>query len=54
MKILQSRSFERKIKKFTRQEKNTLDKQVEIIAANPSIEKKKKGISVGGLSINLI
>lgn len=43
MKILQSRSFERKIKKFTKQEKNALDKQVEKIAANPSIGEEKKG-----------
>ena len=43
MKILQSRSFERKIKKFTQQEKNTLDKQVEKIAAEPSIGEEKKG-----------
>ena len=43
MKILQSRSFERKIKKFTRQEKNALDKQVEMIAANPSVGEEKKG-----------
>ncbi|MCF8094912.1 MAG: type II toxin-antitoxin system RelE/ParE family toxin [Desulfobacteraceae bacterium] len=43
MKILQSRSFERKIKKFTKQEKNALDKQVKRIAANPSIGEEKKG-----------
>ena len=43
MKILQSRSFERKIKKITRQEKNELDKQVEVIAGNPSIGEEKKG-----------
>ncbi|MFO7760596.1 MAG: type II toxin-antitoxin system RelE/ParE family toxin [Desulfobia sp.] len=43
MKILQSRSFERKIKKFTKQEKNALDKQVEMIAASPSIGEEKKG-----------
>ncbi len=43
MKILQSRFFERKIKKFTKPEKNALDKQVEKIVANPSIGEEKKG-----------
>jgi mRNA-degrading endonuclease RelE of RelBE toxin-antitoxin system len=43
MKILQSRSFERKVKKFTKQEKNALDKQVIKIAENPSIGTEKKG-----------
>lgn len=43
MKILQSRSFQRKVKKFTKQEKNALDKQVIKIAENPSIGTEKKG-----------
>ncbi len=43
MKILQSRSFERKVKKFTEPEKNALDKQVKRIAENPSIGAEKKG-----------
>ena len=43
MKILQSRSFERKVRKFTRQEKNALDKQVNKIAENPSSGAEKKG-----------
>ncbi|MDY6823809.1 MAG: type II toxin-antitoxin system RelE/ParE family toxin [Thermodesulfobacteriota bacterium] len=43
MKILQSRSFEQKVKKFTKQEKNALDKQVIKIAENPSIGTDKKG-----------
>lgn len=43
MKILQSRSFERKVKKFNKQEKNALDKQVKKIAADPSIGEEKKG-----------
>ena len=43
MKILQSRSFKRKVKKFTDQEKNALDKQVMKIAENPSIGTEKKG-----------
>jgi mRNA-degrading endonuclease RelE of RelBE toxin-antitoxin system len=43
MKILQSRSFERKVKKFAKQEKDALDKQVKRIAENPSIGTEKKG-----------
>ena len=43
MKILQSRSFERKVKKFNKQEKSALDKQVIKIAENPSIGTEKKG-----------
>ena len=43
MKILQSRSFERKVKKFGEQEKKTLDKQILKIAENPSVGVEKKG-----------
>ena len=43
MKILQSRPFERKVKKFAKQEKDALDKQVKKIAENPSIGTEKKG-----------
>ena len=43
MKILQSRSFERKVKKFTEQEKKALDKQILKIAENPSVGGEKKG-----------
>ncbi len=43
MRILQSRSFERKVKKFAKQEKDDLDKQVKRIAENPSIGTEKKG-----------
>jgi len=43
MNILQSRSFERKVKKFSKQEKKVLDKQVIKIAENPSIGTEKKG-----------
>lgn len=43
MKILQSRSFERKVKKFGKQEKKTLDKQIFKIAENPSVGVEKKG-----------
>jgi len=37
MKILQSRSFEKKIKKFSKQEKKMLDSQVLKITEDPSI-----------------
>ena len=43
MKILQSRSFERKVKKFGKQEKKVLDKQILKIAENPSVGIEKKG-----------
>ena len=43
MKILQSRSFERKVKRFSKQEKKALDKQILKIAENPSVEAEKKG-----------
>ncbi|MEA1946176.1 MAG: type II toxin-antitoxin system RelE/ParE family toxin [Thermodesulfobacteriota bacterium] len=43
MKILQSRSFERKVKKFGKQEKKVLDKQILLIAENPSVGAEKKG-----------
>jgi len=43
MKILQSRSFELKVKKFGKQEKKALDKQILKIAENPSVGAGKKG-----------
>ena len=43
MKILQSRSFKRKIKKFTKREKNKLDEQIRKIMDNPFIASEKKG-----------
>ncbi|MCG2754010.1 MAG: type II toxin-antitoxin system RelE/ParE family toxin [Desulfobacteraceae bacterium] len=43
MKILQSRSFELKVKKFGKQEKKALDKQILKIAENPSVGAEKKG-----------
>ncbi|MGB5157256.1 type II toxin-antitoxin system RelE/ParE family toxin [Desulfobacterium sp. N47] len=43
MKILQSRQFERNVKKFTKQEKKSLDKQILKIADNPVIGSEKKG-----------
>ena len=43
MKIFQSRSFERKVKKFSKQEKKSLDKQVLKIAENPTVGTENKG-----------
>jgi mRNA-degrading endonuclease RelE of RelBE toxin-antitoxin system len=43
MKILQSRSFEKKVKRFSKQEKKLLDKQILKIAESPSVGKEKKG-----------
>jgi len=43
MIILQSRSFERKVKKFVKQEKKAIDKQVLKITENPSVGEEKKG-----------
>ncbi|NQT60538.1 MAG: type II toxin-antitoxin system RelE/ParE family toxin [Bacteroidetes bacterium] len=43
MKIFQSGSFERKVKKFSKQEKKALDKQILEIAENPSVGAEKKG-----------
>jgi len=43
MKILQSRQFERKVKKFTKQEKKSLDKQILEISDNPVVGSEKKG-----------
>ncbi|MBI9088125.1 MAG: type II toxin-antitoxin system RelE/ParE family toxin [Desulfobacterium sp.] len=43
MKIFQSRSFERKVKKFSKPEKTVLDKQIRKIAGNASVGVEKKG-----------
>ena len=43
MKIIQSHSFERKVKKFRRQEKKKLDEQIRKIINNPTISQEKKG-----------
>ena len=43
MIILQSRSFERKVKKLTKREKNTLNEQIRRIMDNPFIGSEKKG-----------
>ena len=43
MKIFQSRSFERKIKKFNKQEKKALDKQILKITQQQPVGIEKKG-----------
>jgi mRNA interferase RelE/StbE len=43
MKILQSRSFERKVKKFAKRQKKKLDEEIRKIVDNPSIGSEKKG-----------
>ncbi len=43
MKILQSRSFEQKTKKFSRAQKKELDRQVKLIVKDPMIGIEKKG-----------
>jgi len=53
VKIYQSRSFEQKVKKMPKQEKEVLDQEIRIIAENPSIGEEKKGRPQKGyLSIN--
>ena len=43
MKVLQSRSFERKVKKFSKKQKLQLDEQVKLVAEGPTIGAEKKG-----------
>jgi mRNA-degrading endonuclease RelE of RelBE toxin-antitoxin system len=43
MQIIQSRSFERKVKKFTKREKKKLDEEIQKILNNPSVGSEKKG-----------
>lgn len=43
MKIIQSRSFQRKVKKFTKCEKEKLDEEIRKIIENPMIGSEKKG-----------
>ena len=43
MKILQSRSFQNKVKKFGKNEKKTLDGEIQKIANDPSVGVGKKG-----------
>ncbi len=43
MRIIQSRSFERKVKRFSKQEKRILDRQIKKVLDNPTIGQEKKG-----------
>jgi mRNA-degrading endonuclease RelE of RelBE toxin-antitoxin system len=43
MKIYQSRTFENKVKKLSKQEKEILDDEIKKIANNPVIGEEKKG-----------
>ena len=43
MKIYQSGSFERKVKKFSKNEKSGLDNEIKIIIQDPSVGIEKKG-----------
>jgi len=43
MKIYQARSFENKVKKLSKQEKELLDDEIRKIAENPLIGEEKKG-----------
>lgn len=43
MKIYQSRIFENKVKKFSKQEKELLDGEIRKIADNPLVGEEKKG-----------
>jgi mRNA-degrading endonuclease YafQ of YafQ-DinJ toxin-antitoxin module len=43
MKIYQSRSFAKKVKKFNKQEKSELDSAIRRIIENPSLGSEKKG-----------
>lgn len=43
MKIYQSRIFENKIKKFSKQEKGILDEEIKKIMGNPFVGEEKRG-----------
>ena len=43
MKIYQSRSFANKVKRFSKQEKVSLDEEIKKIAENPLVGEEKKG-----------
>ena len=43
MKIYQSKSFEKKVKKFSEKEKQALDDAIKQIIQNPSVGSEKKG-----------
>jgi mRNA-degrading endonuclease RelE of RelBE toxin-antitoxin system len=43
MRIYQSKSFEKKVKKMSKPEKDSLDREIKRIAEDPSIGTEKKG-----------
>ena len=43
MRIIQSRTFEKRIRRFRKQEKRILDQQVKKIVKNPSVGQEKRG-----------
>jgi mRNA-degrading endonuclease RelE of RelBE toxin-antitoxin system len=43
MEIVQSRSFEQKVKKFNQAQKKVLDEQIKFIIENPTVGTEKKG-----------
>jgi len=43
MKIFQSRSFEKKVKKFSQKEKKRLDEEIKKIVKDPAVGEEKKG-----------
>ncbi len=51
MKIYQSRSFEKKVKKMSGVEKGILDKEIKKIAEDPAVGEEKKG-DLRGVFVN--
>lgn len=47
MKVFQSRSFSKRVKKFKNQEKRILDNQIRQIIKNPDIGQEKRGVLKG-------
>ena len=43
MKVVQSRSFENRVKRFSGAQKSILDEQIKLIIANPDLGTQKKG-----------
>ncbi len=43
MRIIQSRTFEKRVRQFAKQEKKILDQQVRKIVENPAIGQEKRG-----------
>jgi len=53
MKIFQSRSFENKIKRFSKRKKNISDQEIKKVIEDPSVGEEKKEICEGYIFINL-